>query len=182
MGSYDRWVMKTSFLSTLPARGATHLAHTGGAPAEDFYPRSPRGERRRGLARRRGLKGISIHAPREGSDLDAVGEVDGGRGDFYPRSPRGERPRLSTTSTVLCYFYPRSPRGERPLLMYHDKDGWFYFYPRSPRGERPVQDPLAGNGQYFYPRSPRGERPRPAGISELPQDFYPRSPRGERRE
>ena len=55
------------FLSTLPARGATHGAVV--FPVGD---------------------GISIHAPREGSDslINAGGLV---RQNFYPRSPRGER-------------------------------------------------------------------------------------------
>ena len=57
-----------------------------------FYPRSPRGERhaqhRQFLLDRQ----ISIHAPREGSDV------------LLPRS-----------GCSLSYFYPRSPRGERRL-------------------------------------------------------------------
>ena len=80
------------FLSTLPARGATFyhpmLANLGEmisihAPREgsdrirsadieifkDFYPRSPRGERRLCLLGRVAASArISIHAPREGSD------------------------------------------------------------------------------------------------------------------
>ena len=89
----------------------------------DFYPRSPRGERRsaragqgaagrflstlpaRGatttLRRFSALLPISIHAPREGSDIETAS-----RGlsltDFYPRSPRGERPRL-----VLLPYSPQ---------------------------------------------------------------------------
>src|SRR5699024_3434124 len=101
------------FLSTLPARGATagptgeqlaqeisiHAPREGSDRAAqpfpaghaDFYPRSPRGERRPGLAapgtaapflstlpargatlqvyKEAGRTPISIHAPREGSDL-----------------------------------------------------------------------------------------------------------------
>ena len=33
---------------------------------------------------------ISIHAPREGSDLGELG-TEAAKQDFYPRSPRGER-------------------------------------------------------------------------------------------
>ena len=57
-----------AFLSTLPARGATTACLSAPMRAFDFYPRSPRGERRveyRDSAHRRA---ISIHAPREGSD------------------------------------------------------------------------------------------------------------------
>ena len=57
------------FQSTLPARGATitpegHFLRYG----EDFNPRSPHGERRKALLACAAPKGISIHAPRTGSD------------------------------------------------------------------------------------------------------------------
>ena len=78
------------FLSTLPARGATHESvhqynawdisiHApregsdgqlyGVCPVlQDFYPRSPRGERLLGAHAYASTELISIHAPREGSD------------------------------------------------------------------------------------------------------------------
>src|SRR5699024_9132420 len=58
----------------------------------DFYPRSPRGERRPGS--------LSHSTPMY----------------FYPRSPRGERPSTWSSMPKASYFYPRSPRGERPFL------------------------------------------------------------------
>ena len=59
---------QNSFLSTLPARGATSRLVSAVPPKANFYPRSPRGERRPcGLQNGRGGM-ISIHAPREGSD------------------------------------------------------------------------------------------------------------------
>ena len=63
------------FLSTLPARGATRSPQTPGCGPGYFYPRSPRGERR-GRKRKRGPgRWISIHAPREGSDLASRNHV-----------------------------------------------------------------------------------------------------------
>ena len=78
------------FLSTLPARGATWKTGQGWRAWTYFYPRSPRGERlfwncgqktqtiflstlpARGATLVAGadgdMLGISIHAPREGSD------------------------------------------------------------------------------------------------------------------
>ena len=58
--------------------------------------------------------GISIHAPREGSDprVPAVGVLFGAY--FYPRSPRGERHKATQAAAEKRDFYPRSPRGERP--------------------------------------------------------------------
>ena len=60
-----------TFLSTLPARGATLTASYCVTTMRHFYPRSPRGERPGRTSRR-------THDP----------------GYFYPRSPRGERLRL----------------------------------------------------------------------------------------
>ena len=57
------------FLSTLPARGATAAYADLQRAGPHFYPRSPRGERRKSLP-----------------------GIDHNRMDFYPRSPRGERP------------------------------------------------------------------------------------------
>ncbi len=58
----------------------------------DFYPRPPRGGRRRVLAVMQGLVPISIHALRE--EGDKAGEpVTIPLTDFYPRPPRGGRLR-----------------------------------------------------------------------------------------
>ena len=82
---------------------------------------------------------ISIHAPREGSDAVAGNQVQHRGQNFYPRSPRGERPtRPGAAGLSKRDFYPRSPRGERPLPAGYLRAGFDYFYPRSPRGERPL--------------------------------------------
>ena len=60
--------VKAEFLSTLPARGATGAIINLFQDVRNFYPRSPRGERRVSPA------------------LYPVFSTD-----FYPRSPRGER-------------------------------------------------------------------------------------------
>ena len=96
----------------------------------NFYPRSPRGERRgartiwtertrflstlpaRGATKEppltRQQNKISIHAPREGSDKR--GSKRGGkRAYFYPRSPRGERLQLTGTGGVLKTFLSTLP-------------------------------------------------------------------------
>ena len=107
------------------------------AGTQNFYPRSPCGERRRFPCSYAGQFQISIHA--------LLAESDAPRGQsillnthFYPRSPCGERHglyslvimipsflstlslRRATFSGVLGWspvghFYPRSPCGERPL-------------------------------------------------------------------
>ena len=66
--------VNTSFLSTLPARGATLIGGRHRHDHRNFYPRSPRGERRGSPSRSRCRcpTTISIHAPREGSDMLAI--------------------------------------------------------------------------------------------------------------
>ena len=59
---------------------------------------------------------ISIHAPREGSDIRPTTTAAGAK-NFYPRSPRGERLIFGPLAGRIINFYPRSPRGERPSKM-----------------------------------------------------------------
>ena len=174
-----------TFLSTLPARGATQPGTTAWGHSSDFYPRSPRGERHpfwrssflrlhfyprspRGERRRRAAGPcldtiISIHAPREGSDLFGPGEshprrrisihapregsdlrpcyIGMGRRDFYPRSPRGERLVVVIQQlgvTAISIHAPREGSDKFPKLRSARSS---YFYPRSPRGERPAPQP-----------------------------------------
>ncbi len=125
--------------------------------ANDFNPRSPRGERPRYCA-------AMLSQPRK----------------FQSTLPsRGATHRLQR-SYGRVYFNPRSPRGERRLVQ-AEKDGGYNFNPRSPRGERPPWAvTLTWRGD-FNPRSPRGERPPYVPCLEPgAQDFNPRSPRGER--
>ena len=110
-----RTITPASFLSTLPARGATR------APVK--IPHRPQ---------------ISIHAPREGSDTGNPFQSMP-LPYFYPRSPRGERQAAEMSTCDGLNFYPRSPRGER-LYLLSSPDTGTDFYPRSPRGERHLLD------------------------------------------
>ena len=122
------------FQSTLPARGATYMR----APQDtekQFQSTLPA----RGATPRPGAAapagGISIHAPRTGSDVPPP-RHGGAHQDFNPRSPHGERrtsgrhpcghpaisihaPRTGSDHSGRCgrpfrtYFNPRSPHGER---------------------------------------------------------------------
>ena len=109
-----------------------------GAPGqEDFYPRSPGGERRaRKLASIVFLL-ISIHAPREGSGssadsggsaIDIFLSTLPGRGaairkeeshanhNISIHAPReGSGDIQAAIQRIVCDFYPRSPGGERLL-------------------------------------------------------------------
>ena len=103
--------------------------------AENFYPRSPCGERLLTVtisrAPRLFLSTLSLRRATAVND-----DVIKPRDDFYPRSPCGERPAARSARRSRKHFYPRSPCGERPLSR-DIRDRSRYFYPRSPCGERP---------------------------------------------
>ena len=104
----------SSFLSTLPARGATGRSDRILPPYAHFYPRSPRGERPRLFVSRKGRISISIHAPREGSDARRPVHEPLGLISFH--APReGSDGFLRWKFRVSADFYPRPPRGDPPV-------------------------------------------------------------------
>ena len=148
------------------------------------------------------MLGVSIHAPRVGSD-SAGRSASGNPCCFNPRSPRGERLAIIQDVGAVCGFNPRSPRGERRDFHKAEMD----------KVQVSIHAPRVGSDSYqgasittrsrFNPRSPRGERHQsydrnncystfqstlPAWgatssdvISNLLfHRFNPRSPRGER--
>ena len=145
---------------------------------EYFNPRSPHGERHDARLLFLVHDGISIHAPRTGSDSKARERIIDGEisihaprtgsdlmlsGYFYshynfnPRSPHGERRRSESKVSSNKHFNPRSPHGERLVMAWSWKTTR-YFNPRSPHGERPVGHGGANRERDFNPRSPHGER------------------------
>ena len=168
----------------------------------NFNPRSPDGER---LDKNNGLpidSGISIHAPRMGSDVQLAGAT-ANSGYFNPRSPDGERRDSPRADPTRSYFNPRSPDGERLVPVRRVGCRFFHFNPRSPDGERPdvyeqafrdyeisIHAPRLGSdakrcatgrwGFYFNPRSPDGERLPLLCPFSCRVYFNPRSPDGER--
>ena len=106
------WLCCTSFLSTLSLRRATKRPVRRKHVTQDFYPRSPCGERQGRYHKRRIVCAISIHALLAESDKRPSMAISAPL-DFYPRSPCGERPYHPIITAKSRYFYPRSPCGER---------------------------------------------------------------------
>ena len=102
------------FLSTLSLRRATNTSIAGRITSNDFYPRSPCGERPPPAPQSKSSITISIHALLAESDLGTVITYNT-VANFYPRSPCGERPFHRIQRKNHHYFYPRSPCGERRL-------------------------------------------------------------------
>ena len=82
-------VEQWAFLSTLSLRRATSYPGLQSARLQNFYPRSPCGERR------------------------PVPTAPPPPANFYPRSPCGERLSTAIVTQHPRDFYPRSPCGER---------------------------------------------------------------------
>ena len=88
---------------------------------QNFYPRSPCGERLGVFVVGLAVSRISIHALLAESDL-ATWQSYHVRGNFYPRSPCGERQAPPCYNLMIHQnFYPRSPCGERLNLTFHQR-------------------------------------------------------------
>ena len=145
---------------------------------------------------------ISIHAPREGSDLNHVlSEIQGAISIHAPRE--GSDRETTRTTARRRYFYPRSPRGER-------QDGLFLCRTlrtisiHAPREGSDLSAWKSKGTEDISIHAPREGSDRPFALgcrqsitflSTLPargatagagrwlllrRNFYPRSPRGER--
>ena len=171
----------SQFQPTLPVRGATWRASMAFLMDSDFNPRSPCGERRALMWRMKTIMRISTHAPRAGSDLQALQTVWRHK-NFNPRSPCGERlygfPHHAHRSVISTH----APRAGSDAACSSRASSSLNFNPRSPCGERPGRAPSTVSSPDFNPRSPCGERRR-GTISDTAEDFNfnPRSPCGERR-
>ncbi len=169
------------FLSTPSARRATRSAEPlqKRSARTDFYPRPPRGGRRRAAAAQQAGLFISIHALREEGDV------------FLAMSSKFLYQFLSTPSARRATS--DGGRRSRPPIFLSTPSArratsaWTAappsrqnFYPRPPRGGRP--SPTTGTrwARHFYPRPPRGGRHHPSGECAHRRHFYPRPPRGGR--
>ena len=106
------------FLSTLSLRRATWPHQRHFAPDEDFYPRSPCGERQYLVRGQRPNWGISIHALLAESDQPRKTEVPGAIISIHALLAESDL-RACPVSSPRRYFYPRSPCGERQAASNH---------------------------------------------------------------
>ena len=100
---YRECASERLFLSTLSLRRATMTTGYSVELCNDFYPRSPCGERRGGRIRPLRRSRISIHALLAESDKSPV-DVMIPANDFYPRSPCGERPQDAMSNRLSNVF------------------------------------------------------------------------------
>ena len=167
-----------------------------------FYPRPPRGGRRKDGAITGFDDFISIHALREEGDPSPRFARGGAQGFLSTPSARratgvGKRhvgrinisihalreegdPSASYIPTMLSYFYPRPPRGGRRLKInpFARKS---YFYPRPPRGGRRTYYCHSRAFELISIHALREEGDHaPTRGRTHGNHFYPRPPRGGR--
>ena len=101
---------------------------------------------------------ISIHAPREGSD-ECLPRPGREQKHFYPRSPRGERPKVFSKKSCVFKISIHAPREGSDRAWVEAGHCTFVISIHAPREgsdtARPTPSSATSN---FYPRSPRGER------------------------
>ncbi len=171
---------KAIFLSTFPLRGTSSSPPAGGAgggisihvplagnvtwaspsymPWQNFYPRSPCGERLKRAARACRLPQFLSTFPLRGTSRRSLASHPDWR-NFYPRSPCGERRRASCTAGCPLIISIHVPLAGNVSAFEACRRGAPHFYPRSPCGERRLcNDALDYRESHFYPRSPCGER------------------------
>ena len=195
-----------AFLSTLPARGATTGCGMCLTLNVNFYPRSPRGERRccdnaraidgvflstlpargatrRSLTRRRSRLSISIHAPREGSD-DMNGRKHGGHISFLSTLPARGATVIDPRRCPDTYISIHAPREGSDRFSSGSRWSPHQFLSTLPaRGATEVDVGGVQNLHVFLSTLPARGATTPTGrAAGSSRNFYPRSPRGERQQ
>ena len=149
---------------------------------QNFYPRPPRGGRRKlGLYLRLILGFLSTPSARRAT-CQLIQFLDQGN-NFYPRPPRGGRPGWCCAGPASpAHFYPRPPRGGRR----HVHEAILRRVEISIHALREEGDPGGASLKRFsctFLSTPSARRA--TTVTTLPDrdadDFYPRPPRGGRR-
>ena len=126
--------------------------------ASYFNPRSPHGERHSSAPANTSPPGISIHAPRTGSDESPMIQVMV-VAHFNPRSPHGERLARRSYKGFSPDISIHAPRTGSDLPFLSDNKCHHLISIHAPRtGSDRGGAHLSAWGEYFNPRSPHGER------------------------
>ena len=150
------------------------------SPPTNFYPRPPRGGRRRCDVVDLQVLEISIHALREEGDT-ARPPRRPTPSNFYPRPPRGGRPSTSHLSLLLMIFLS-TPSARRATIKngYAIDDDKFLSTPSARRATIPINIADVQDAQIsIHALREEGDLEDVKDIQRV-CDFYPRPPRGGR--
>ena len=143
---------KDGFQSTPPARGATIRVA--------LYIR---------------VSSISIHAPREGGDVDDIHlALDIGISIHAPRE--GGDAASSSPLRAGTKFQSTPPARGATITPKEEQQHEKNFNPRPPRGGRPTRPQRPPTGPYFNPRPPRGGRREAVSMSSKVTSFQSTPP------
>ena len=159
------------FLSTLSLRRATNANLRRHSGDNDFYPRSPCGERHNINSSVNTADQISIHALLAESDTSSVNVSASGSTFLSTLSLRRATHIFDDISGETRHFYPRSPCGERPNLDADHAQDILFLSTLSLRRATASRLRRLAPKLDFYPRSPCGERPRALRNSQAKQQF-----------
>ena len=125
---------------------------------KDFYPRPPRGGRRRVLQYRASLEDISIHALREEGDEDRL--------DYYvpqfaflstPSARRATNYKMLKKMSNVISIHALREEGDLQMMSGLLSNLAFLSTPSARRATSCICS-YSPAGHYFYPRPPRGGR------------------------
>ena len=168
------------FLSTPSARRATNLRRRGGRPQYHFYPRPPRGGRRKDNTQAGYFLRISIHALREEGDAAAVIVRLAQRIFLSTPSARRATRGVFNGGYSARNFYPRPPRGGRRwFLAAAAHTDQFLSTPSARRATQEKQGKRLETLISIHALREEGDRKGKAGCRPR-GNFYPRPPRGGR--
>ena len=166
-----------------PPRGG-RLGHVGvvGLEDNDFNPRPPRGGRPSSLIGRLCRSGISIHAPREGGDLQLAVWANGSP-EFQSTPPaRGATSPSASAPRPDRHFNPRPPRGGRQLSVYPVQTPHQISIHAPREGGDPTPMLILHAPAVFQSTPPARGATRTGGyFRSFVRHFNPRPPRGGRR-
>ena len=184
-----------------PRTGSDNASSRRLYPPADFNPRSPHGERLRGIVRSTVDSNFNPRSPH--GERPPVSVIRGEHNNFNPRSPHGERLRSCFAGVKMIAFQSTLPARGATGIYRGFISGIIHFNPRSPHGERQLCSISCRNWEQFqstlpargatvrisadaYTRLFQSTLPaRGATITSCPYPvcanyFNPRSPHGER--
>ena len=151
-------LIDAQFLSTLSLRRATAPPYNLMIHQQNFYPRSPCGERQAASVKTYHWIHISIHALLAESDKTVTPMVTPPSYISIHALLAESDGKPKALKSRLCVFLSTLSLRRATVLGCFRFWLWCYFYPRSPCGERPASITPTASRANFYPRSPCGER------------------------